>query len=98
MEVKATGHRALVCKNIQAVMIVLGMHAITTSGVLCSFITPISNTSKRPLYPYKHWSAVEKLYGTRYQSDSYSLINVGSGFHCLRNFSIFLFPLIYRHT
>jgi len=34
---------------------------------------------------------VEELYGTlRYQSGSFSLINVGSGFHCLRNFS-FLF-------
>jgi len=26
---------------------------------------------------------VEELYGTRYQSGSFSLINVGSGFHCL---------------
>ena len=33
--------------------------------------------------------AVEELYGTRYQSGSFSLINVGSGFHCLR--SIFFF-------
>jgi hypothetical protein len=33
--------------------------------------------------------AVEELYGTRYQSGSFSLINVGSGFHCLRSF-IFL--------
>ena len=30
--------------------------------------------------------AVEKLYGTWYQSGSFSLINVGSGFHCLRSF------------
>ena len=30
---------------------------------------------------------VEELYGTRYQSGSFSLINVGSGFHCLRSFS-----------
>jgi hypothetical protein len=29
---------------------------------------------------------VEELYGTRYQSGSFSLINVGSGFHCLRSF------------
>ena len=28
--------------------------------------------------------AVEELYGTRYQSDSFSLINVGSSSHCLR--------------
>ena len=35
--------------------------------------------------------AVEELYGTRYQSGSFSLINVGSGFHCLRSFSFFLF-------
>jgi len=32
---------------------------------------------------------VEELYGTRYQRGSFSLINVGSGFHCLRSF----FPL-----
>jgi hypothetical protein len=30
--------------------------------------------------------AVEELYNTRYQSGSFSLINVGSGFHCLRTF------------
>jgi hypothetical protein len=35
--------------------------------------------------------AVEELYGTRYQSGSFSLINVGSGFHCLRSFFSFLF-------
>jgi hypothetical protein len=29
---------------------------------------------------------VEELYGTRYQSGSFSLIDVGSGFHCLRSF------------
>jgi hypothetical protein len=33
--------------------------------------------------------AVQELYGTRYQSGSFSLINVGSGFHCLRSFSFF---------
>jgi hypothetical protein len=35
--------------------------------------------------------AVEELYGTQYQSGSFSLINVGSGFHCLRSFFFFLF-------
>jgi len=34
---------------------------------------------------------VEELYGTRYQSDSFSFFNVGSGFHCLRSFSFFFF-------
>jgi len=34
---------------------------------------------------------VEELYGTRYQSGSFSLINVGSGCHCLRSFSFFFF-------
>jgi len=29
---------------------------------------------------------VEEFYGTRYQSGSFSFINVGSGFYCLRNF------------
>jgi hypothetical protein len=33
--------------------------------------------------------AVEELYGTRYQSGSFSLFNVGSGFHCLRSFFFF---------
>ena len=33
--------------------------------------------------------AVEELYGTRYQSGSFFLSNVGSGFHCLRSFYFF---------
>jgi len=37
---------------------------------------------------------VEELYGTRYQSGSFSLINVGSGFHCPRIF-LFLFPFLF---
>ena len=40
--------------------------------------------------------AVEELYGTRYQSGSFSLINVGSGFHCLRSFSFSFYPQ--QHT
>ena len=35
--------------------------------------------------------AVEELYGTRYQSGSFSLIDVGSAFHCLRSFTFFFF-------
>ena len=40
------------------------------------------------LYPliFPFFFAVEELYGTRYQSGSFSFINVGSGFHCLRSF------------
>jgi hypothetical protein len=34
--------------------------------------------------------AVEELYGTRYQSGSFFLINVGSGFHCLRRYFFFI--------
>jgi hypothetical protein len=34
---------------------------------------------------------VEELYGTRYQSGSFFLIDVGSGFHCLRSFSFLFF-------
>jgi hypothetical protein len=30
--------------------------------------------------------AVEDIHSTRYQSGSFSVINVVSGFHCLRNF------------
>ena len=33
----------------------------------------------------------EELYGTRYQSGSFSLIYVGSGFQCLRSFFFFFF-------
>jgi hypothetical protein len=32
---------------------------------------------------------VEELYGTRYQIGSFSLLNVGSAFHCLRSFFFF---------
>jgi len=39
---------------------------------------------------------VEELYGTRYQSGSFSLINVGSGFHCLRSF--FSFFCTWQHV
>ena len=35
--------------------------------------------------------AVKELYSTRYQRGSFSLFNVGSGFHCLRSFSFFFF-------
>ena len=38
------------------------------------------------LFHITQTGAVEELYGTRYQSDSFSLINVGSGFQCLRSF------------
>jgi len=38
---------------------------------------------------------VEELYGTRYQNVSFSLINVGSGFHCLRRF--FPFDILVSH-
>ena len=39
---------------------------------------------------------MEELYGTRYQSGSFSLNNVGSDFHCLRSFSFFVSTLIRR--
>jgi len=41
------------------------------------------------LSDYSFLFAVEELCGTRYQSGSFSLINVGSGFHCLRSFFVF---------
>ena len=46
-------------------------------------------TSWSPLiFPFLF--AMEELYGTRYHSGSFSLlINVGSGFHCLRSFSFY---------
>jgi hypothetical protein len=36
--------------------------------------------------PFVPGVAVEELYGTRYQSGSFSLITVGSGFHSLHSF------------
>jgi hypothetical protein len=36
---------------------------------------------------------VEEFYGTRYQSGSFSLINVGSGFSLPALYSLILFPL-----
>jgi len=39
-------------------------------------------------FSFSRWSSFS--YGTRYQSGSFSLNNVGSGIHCLRSFS-FLF-------
>jgi len=60
-----------------------------SSTVINSHQEPISGQACNPLDP--HWFflflfVVEELYGTRYQSGSFSLINVGSGFHCLRSF------------
>ena len=39
---------------------------------------------------------VKERYGTRYHSGSFSLIDVGSGFHCLRSFSFFLEEKVHR--
>ena len=41
-------------------------------------------TSLRSIWP------IPEFYGTRFQSGSFSLINVGSGLHCLRSYSLFL--------
>ena len=48
------------------------------------------------IFPFR--LAVEELYSTRYQSGSFSLINVGSGFHCLRSFFFFLFSFLKEGT
>jgi len=64
-----------------------------SSTVINSHQEPVSGRVCNPLDP--HWFflfAVEELYGTRYQSGSFSLINVGSGFHCLRSFSFLTQP------
>jgi len=50
------------------------------------------------LYVRFHRFAVEKLYGTQYQSGSFSLIDVGSAFHCLRSFSFFSFLFVHKHN
>ena len=64
-----------------------------SSTVINSHQESVSGQACNP--PDPHWffhsfSVVEELYGTRYQSGSFSLINVGSGFHCLRSFSFLL--------
>jgi hypothetical protein len=62
-----------------------------SSAVIDSHQQPVSDQACNPLDP--HWFllfAVEELYGTRYQSGSFSLINVRSGSNCLRNFVCFI--------
>ena len=65
--------------------------------VINSHQEPVSGQACNPLDPHCIFPlfAVEDLYGTQYQSGSFSLINVGSGFHCLRSFS---FPFSYGHS
>ena len=41
------------------------------------------------IFPF--FFTMEKLYGTRYQSGFFSIVNVGSSFHCLCSFFFFLF-------
>jgi len=66
-----------------------------SNAVINSHQEPVSGQACNPLDP--HWFpflfALEELYGTRYQSGSFSLINVGSGNHCLRSFSFLFFPI-----
>jgi len=59
-----------------------------SSTVINSHQEPVSGKACNP--PDPHWFllsffAVEELYGAWYQSGSFSLINVGSGFHSLRS-------------
>jgi hypothetical protein len=72
-----------------AAKLVLTRHALS-STVINSHQEPVSGQACNPPDPHSFFLsffAVEELYGTRYQSGSFSLINVGSGFHCLRSFS-----------
>ena len=71
--------------------IMLPSKVVYTRRVLSSTVTHLLSSGagfRSSLQP--SWSpfifAVEELYGTRYQSDSFSFIIVGSGFHCLRSF------------
>jgi len=62
-----------------------------SSTVINSHQEPVSGQALQPswsplIFPFLF--ALEEIYGTRYQSGSFSLINVGSGFHCLRSFSL----------
>jgi len=56
---------------------IINSHQETVSGQAC-------NPPDISLFPL-----VEEFYGTRYQSGSFSLIIVGSDFHCLRSFLSF---------
>ena len=47
-----------------------------------------------PCKPCKRWLLLSLLFGTQYQGGSFSLIDVGSGFHCLRSFCLFLLFII----
>jgi hypothetical protein len=69
-----------------------------SSTVINSHQEPVSGQACNP--PDPHWFFLsflwwlEELYGTWYQSGPFSLINVGSGFHSLRNFSFLFFSVI----
>ena len=56
---------------------VINFHQEPVSGQACNPLDPID---------FSFLFTAEELYGTWYQSGSFSLINVGSGFHCLRSF------------
>jgi len=61
-----------------------------SSTIINSHQEPVSGQACNPPDPHIFFLfAVEELYGTRYQSGPFSLINVGSGFHCLRSFFFF---------
>ena len=63
-------------------------HALS-STVINSHQEPVSGQAMQPSWSplnFPFLFTVEELYGTRYQSGSFSLIIVGSGFHCLHSF------------
>jgi len=64
---------------------VIDSHQETVSGQACDPPDP---------HGYFIFPLVEEIYGTRYQGGSFSVINVGSDFHCLRRYSfLFWWPL-----
>jgi hypothetical protein len=78
----------LSCMDRVYVQVVLGTKSQRVKKPSGAGFRPSLQPSWFPLiFPFLF--AVEELYGTRYQSGTFSLIYVGSGFHCLRSFFIF---------
>jgi hypothetical protein len=65
--------------------------ALSSTVNIDSHQVPVSGQACNPPDPHCFFPflfTVEELHGARYQSGSFSLFNVGSGFHCLRRFSL----------
>ena len=97
---------ALVCTSVHLCSVHTGAHCILCmrpcepKSLILRFIAH-SRFQAKPatlLIPSDFFFLFAVLYGTWYQSGSFSLINMmGSGFHCLRSFFLLFPPLITHH-